>query len=178
MIDVATPCIRNPIWNRVDMSYPGENPMPDYGATLTFNGDPQRAQFLDETPLLVTLGPATSEARCTTCGQALRKTEDDDGDALWVDQAGVNVCDHGAEHTPESLPFAWMTDASIQLQPCDDGATEWVEVSITLPQGTVRLRVEHVETGHAAGRLLVHMTRPDHHDAPPLLRSGDTYVIG
>jgi hypothetical protein len=149
--------------------------MSDYGAVLTFDGDPERAQFLDETPRVLTLSPDTSEARCVACGEPLRWLE-----GRWLDED--NNLGHCREstpptgpHIPERLAFAWLNDATIQLEPNDGGATEWAEVSITVPQGTVRLRVECAMT---SGQLVVHMTGPGQGDAPPLTTvSSGGYLI-
>lgn len=171
--------------------------MPDYGALLTFNGDPDLSQFLDETPRTVTLAPDTRETRCVECGDALRWVESKE---VWVGENGDECCEEfepadpdapigpdnpaygNGPHQPQRMPFEWLDDATIQLQPPDGGATEWVEVSITVLGGTVKLRVEHVidegDRHELAGKLILHMTQPGDNEAPTLLQSGTGYLIG
>lgn len=158
-----------------------------YGAQLMFDGDLARCQYLDETPRTITLSLDSAETVCTACGHALRWLQG----KWWADEDGGGgiVCERFAPPAPDApislgnpayghgphqaqrLPFAWMSDATIQLQPQDGGATEWVEVSVTLPTGTVKLRVEHVidegDGNQLAGPLIVYMTRPGAPGAPP-----------
>lgn len=165
-----------------------------YGAQLMFDGDLARCQYLDETPSTITLSLDSSETVCTACGHALRWMKG----RWWADEDGGSgsICERFAPPAPDGpigpdnpayghgphqaqrLPFAWMNDVVIQLQPQDNNsATEWVEVSITLPGGTVRLRVERVIDDGDADRLIVHPPGPGDPGAPPLTASGNSYVV-
>lgn len=153
-----------------------------YGALLTFDADPDRSQYLDETPASMTLSLDRTETRCTACGHFVRWLHG----KWWADEDGGSgsQCDPahgGGAHQPERLPFSWMADATIQLQPQGDSGSEAVEVSITLPNGTVKLRIERMidpDGSAESARLLVRVTQPGDPGAPPLTASGTSYVVG